>query len=75
MLEGPLEAQTFAPGLILFIAKIYTVDPASSTAEAAAIANAIKGVSVWYVRPRASLSTRVAVVRKILRISPARCRK
>src|SRR5713226_8577798 len=39
MLESPLEAQTPAPDLILVNAKIYTVDPAFSTAEAAAIAN------------------------------------
>src|SRR6266853_3389873 len=39
MLEGPLGAQTPAPDLILVNAKIYTVDPAFSTAEAAAIAN------------------------------------
>src|SRR5712691_4210317 len=37
MLEGPLEAQTPAPDLILVNATIYTVNPAFSTAEAAAI--------------------------------------
>ena len=39
MLEGSLEAQTSPPDLILVNAKIYTVDPAFSTAEAAAITN------------------------------------
>jgi adenine deaminase len=39
MLEGPLGAQTPAPDLILVNAKIYTVDPAFATAEAAAITN------------------------------------
>jgi predicted amidohydrolase YtcJ len=37
--EGPIEAQTSAPDLILVNAKIYTVEPAFSTAEAAAITN------------------------------------
>jgi predicted amidohydrolase YtcJ len=39
MLEGPLQAQTPAPNLILLNAKIYTVNPAFSTAEAVAITN------------------------------------
>jgi predicted amidohydrolase YtcJ len=39
MLETPVEAQTPPPDLILVNAKIYTVDAAFSTAEAAAITN------------------------------------
>ena len=39
MLESLLEAQTPAPDLIIVNAKIYTVDPAFSTAEALAITN------------------------------------
>src|SRR4051794_26031988 len=37
ILEGQIKAQTPAPDLILINAKIWTVDPAFSTAEAAAI--------------------------------------
>ena len=39
MLESLLEAQMPAPDLIIVNAKIYTVDPAFSTAEALAITN------------------------------------